>query len=98
MEGWAILGRPVKIFCHSDSGSPPITYTLLRSSHPVASISTQAPSEKARFTVSVGSAAELSSLMCEARNNLKEAPLSRRLEATLVGKCPTVLPERLQAS
>lgn len=98
MEGWAILGQPVRIFCQSDSGSPPITYTLLRSSKPVATISKQLPSEQVLFTVSVGSAAELSSLMCEARNKPKEAKLSRRLEATLVGKCPTVLPECLQSS
>lgn len=98
MKGRAILGRPVQILCQSDSGSLPISYTLLRSNKPVDTISVQLPSEKAVFTVSVGSAAELSKLTCEARNNPSNAPHSSELEATVVGKCPAVLPEYLQSS
>lgn len=88
--GWAILGRPVQVLCQSDSGSLPINYTLLRGYEPVDAVSVQLSSERAVFSVSVSSAAELSSLMCEARNHPREAPLSRRLEATLVGGCPTL--------
>lgn len=90
VEGRAILGRPVRILCQSDSGSLPINYTLLRGYEPVDSVSVQRPSEQAVFTVRVGSTADLRRLMCEARNHPRDAPLSSRLNATLVGQCPAV--------
>lgn len=92
VKGRAILGRPVRILCQSDSGSPPINYTLLRGWEPVDTVSVQLPSQQAEFTVGVSSSAELSRLTCEARNNPRKAPRSPGLDALVVGKCPTVPP------
>lgn len=85
VEGRAILGRPVKIVCGSDSGSPPINYTLIKGYDPVGSAVAQLPSDRAVFTVTISSAAEMGTFMCEARNGPKNTPLSRRLNVTVVG-------------
>uniref|UniRef100_H3DJF7 Platelet endothelial cell adhesion molecule n=1 Tax=Tetraodon nigroviridis TaxID=99883 RepID=H3DJF7_TETNG len=84
VKGRAILGRPVRILCQSDSGSPPINYTLLRGWEPVDTVSVQLPSQQAEFTVGVSSSAELSRLTCEARNSPRKAPRSPGLDALVV--------------
>lgn len=86
IEGLAILGRPVKILCGSDSGSPPINYTLFKEYKAVDTAVVQLPSERAVFMVTVSSAAEMGKFMCEARNGPHYAPLSSRLNATVVGQ------------
>lgn len=87
VEGRAIVGRPVKILCQSDSGSLPINYTLLKDNDPEDTVVVRLPSERAVFTVTAGSAAAMSRFMCEARNGHKDPPLSTRLNVTVVGKC-----------
>lgn len=86
VEGRAILGRPVKILCQSDSGSLPINYTLLKNYNPVDSVVIKLPSERAVFTVTIVSTAEMSTFMCEARNGRKDPPRSKRMNVTVVGK------------
>ncbi|XP_029706097.1 platelet endothelial cell adhesion molecule isoform X5 [Takifugu rubripes] len=84
VEGRAILGRPVKILCESDSGSPPINYTLLKGNIKLDTVEVRLPSERAVFMVTISSPAEMSRFMCEASNGPKDPPLSRRLNTTVV--------------
>lgn len=85
VEGRAVLGRPVKILCGSDSGSLPINYTLMKGYDQVDTVVVKLPWERAVFTVTTSSAADMGQFMCEARNGPKEPPLSRRLNLTVVG-------------
>lgn len=84
--GWAVLGQPVKILCQSDTGSLPINYTLLKNYDPVNSTIVKLPSQQALFTVNITRTDEINRYMCEAKNSPKEAPLSKRLNATVIGK------------
>lgn len=86
MEGGAVLGRPLRILCESDSGSLPINYTLMKGYEPVGRVVARLPSDRAVFTVTVSSAAEVSAFMCEASNSPKTPPLSKRLNVTVVGE------------
>lgn len=88
--GFAVLGKPIKILCQSDAGSLPINYTLLKVYDPVSMATVGLPSQKAIFTVNITRADELNEYMCEAKNTHvphKIPPLSRRLNASVVGKC-----------
>lgn len=85
VEGRAILGRPMKIVCKSDSGSLPINYTLLKDFDRVDTVEVRLPSKGAVFMVTISSPAEMSRFMCEASNNPKNHSLSRTLNTTVVG-------------
>ncbi|XP_077427421.1 platelet endothelial cell adhesion molecule isoform X3 [Vanacampus margaritifer] len=82
--GRAVLGRPFKVLCQSDIGSLPINYTLLKEYEQLSMASVKIPFEQAVFTVTIQQPGEISKFMCEAKNSQKEAPLSKRLEATVV--------------
>ncbi|XP_068583098.1 LOW QUALITY PROTEIN: platelet endothelial cell adhesion molecule [Cebidichthys violaceus] len=81
--GRAVLGQPFKILCHSDFGSLPINYTLLRGYEQLDTAVVKQRIQQALFTVSINNPDEISKFMCEAKNRNKEAPLSRRLNATV---------------
>ncbi|KAG7238230.1 hypothetical protein INR49_031145 [Caranx melampygus] len=72
VEGEAILGRPIKIHCHSDNGSLPINYTLIKHNDILSTKTIRLPTEKALFTVTINSPEEINSFMCEAENNQKQ--------------------------
>ncbi|XP_028310070.1 platelet endothelial cell adhesion molecule isoform X3 [Gouania willdenowi] len=82
--GKAVLGQPIQILCQSDIGSLPINYTLLKGFDEVSTISVQLPGQRAIFRVTAHMPEELSKYMCEAKNSHREAPLSRRLNATVI--------------
>lgn len=86
--GSAVLGQPIKILCQSDDGSLPINYTLVKGYDRVSTATIRLPSQKAVFTVNVTRGDELNSHMCEAKNSHRGTPpLSRRLNANVIGKC-----------
>ncbi|XP_058496612.1 platelet endothelial cell adhesion molecule-like isoform X2 [Solea solea] len=95
--GRAILGKPVKIRCHSDFGSFPINYTLLRGYDILRTNTVKLPTQEAVFTVTINNPEEIRKYMCEAQNNPKTGLLSSRLNATLIeplrGLTLTVLPD-----
>ncbi|XP_035493462.2 platelet endothelial cell adhesion molecule isoform X3 [Scophthalmus maximus] len=82
--GKVVLGQPFNIRCHSDTGSFPINYTLIRNYDNVATTSVKLPSQEALFSVTISRPEELSKYMCEAKNNRKEVPPSKRLNATAI--------------
>ncbi|XP_044044731.1 platelet endothelial cell adhesion molecule isoform X3 [Siniperca chuatsi] len=82
--GRAVLGQPFKILCQSDIGSLPINYTLLRDYDPLGTTSVKLLHEQALFTVTITKPDEISKYMCEAKNSHKQAPLSKRLNATVI--------------
>lgn len=82
--GNAILGQPVKILCRSHTGSPPITYTLIKDYNTVSNITVLLTTEEAFFIVT--NASELKSYMCEARNSRRNSQLSERLNVPITGK------------
>lgn len=85
VDGKAVLGQPFKIRCQSDTGSLPINYTLLKDYSQLSTASVKLPTQQALFTVTINKPEEISKYMCEAKNNHKEAPLSKRLNATVIG-------------
>ncbi|XP_068445118.1 platelet endothelial cell adhesion molecule isoform X2 [Clinocottus analis] len=82
--GRAVLGRPFKILCHSELGSLPINYTLLTGYEQLSTFIVKQPLQQALFTVSITKPDEISKYMCEAKNRQREAPLSKRLNATVI--------------
>ncbi|XP_040002657.1 platelet endothelial cell adhesion molecule isoform X2 [Xiphias gladius] len=84
VDGKAVLGQPFKIRCQSDTGSLPINYTLLKDYSQLSTASVKLPTQQALFTVTINKPEEISKYMCEAKNNHKEAPLSKRLNATVI--------------
>ncbi|XP_033985177.1 platelet endothelial cell adhesion molecule isoform X3 [Trematomus bernacchii] len=82
--GRAVIGQSFKILCQSDIGSLPINYTLLLGYDQLNTTTVKEPFQQALFTVTVRTSDEISKYMCEARNSQKEAPLSKRLNATVI--------------
>uniref|UniRef100_UPI0037E9161E platelet endothelial cell adhesion molecule isoform X3 n=1 Tax=Semicossyphus pulcher TaxID=241346 RepID=UPI0037E9161E len=84
VEGRAVLGRPFKIRCQSDTGSLPINYTLLKDHKELSTISVKLPNQPALFTVTINYPAEINKFMCEAKNSHKETSLGKKLNATVI--------------
>ncbi|XP_070711966.1 platelet endothelial cell adhesion molecule isoform X3 [Pempheris klunzingeri] len=82
--GRAIQGRPSKILCQSDTGSLPINYTLLMDDEQLSTISVKLRFQKALFTVTITKPGDVNKYTCEAKNNHRAAPRSRRLNATVI--------------
>ncbi|KAM9792166.1 platelet endothelial cell adhesion molecule [Neosynchiropus ocellatus] len=80
----AVLGRPFKILCRSDSGSLPINYTLHKAFLPVDHFTVRLPDQQAVFTVTVSSPEEMKQFLCEAQNSQRLNHLSKKLDATLI--------------
>nr|XP_043884000.1 platelet endothelial cell adhesion molecule isoform X3 [Solea senegalensis] len=100
--GRAILGKPVKIRCHSDFGSFPINYTLLTGDDILSTSTVRLPTQEAVFTVTINKPEEIRKYMCKAQNNPKNGLPSSRLNATLIeplrGLTLTVLPDLTEIS
>ncbi|XP_063739335.1 platelet endothelial cell adhesion molecule isoform X3 [Eleginops maclovinus] len=80
----AVIGKPLKILCQSDNGSLPISYTLLSGHDQLNTTIVKELFQRAIFTVNISKPDEISKYMCEARNSRKEAPRSKRLNATVI--------------
>ncbi|XP_077460325.1 platelet endothelial cell adhesion molecule isoform X2 [Stigmatopora argus] len=84
VAGRAVLGRPFKILCQSDTGSLPINYTLLQDYEQLSMAIVKMPFEQALFTITINHPGDINKFMCEAKNSQREGPLSKRLDATVV--------------
>ncbi|XP_056265766.1 platelet endothelial cell adhesion molecule isoform X3 [Pseudoliparis swirei] len=84
MVGRAVLGRPFQILCRSDVGSLPVNYTLLTGYDPLSTVTVERPPRQALFTATVHKPEDIGKFMCEAQNRQREAPLSKRLNATVI--------------
>ncbi|XP_035038540.2 platelet endothelial cell adhesion molecule isoform X2 [Hippoglossus stenolepis] len=82
--GKAVLGQPFRILCQSDTGSFPINYTLIRDYEQLSTTTVKLPPQEALFTVTISRPDEISKYMCRAKNNHREALLSKRLNATVI--------------
>ncbi|XP_041640998.1 platelet endothelial cell adhesion molecule isoform X3 [Cheilinus undulatus] len=102
VRGRAVLHRPFKILCQSDFGSLPINYTLMKDYTNISTFSVKLPGEEAIFPVTISHPAEISKFMCEAKNSPKGAPLSKRLNASVVVPLThptlTVIPNKAEIS
>ncbi|TRY56334.1 hypothetical protein DNTS_034952 [Danionella cerebrum] len=93
--GSVILEKPFWIFCESENGSLPITYTLKRNGLTLNRTVVSGPQEEARFLASISTPSDISSFLCEAENNGKPSvKKSQRLHATVIVGKPllTVIP------
>ncbi|XP_033947789.1 platelet endothelial cell adhesion molecule isoform X4 [Pseudochaenichthys georgianus] len=82
--GRVVIGQSFKILCQSDIGSLPINYTLLWGYDQLNITTVKERFQQALFTVTIRKSDEISKYMCEARNGQREAPLSKRLNATVI--------------
>ncbi|KAK5900040.1 hypothetical protein CesoFtcFv8_009454 [Champsocephalus esox] len=82
--GRVVIGQSFKILCQSDFGSLPINYTLLWGYDQLNITTVKERFQQALFTVTIRKSDEISKYMCEARNGQREAPLSKRLNATVI--------------
>lgn len=87
--GQVILGQPVKILCHSHTGSLPINYTLKKGNTIVGKIIVRLHSERAIFTVH--NTSDLGGYKCDAINCARTRPLqsnnpSTMQTATVIGR------------
>ncbi|XP_019939251.2 platelet endothelial cell adhesion molecule isoform X2 [Paralichthys olivaceus] len=82
--GKAVLGKPFKILCQSDTGSFPINYTLIQNFVQMSTTTVTLLSQKALFTVTVSMPDDISKYMCEAKNSPRDGLLSKRLNATII--------------
>ncbi|XP_057183072.1 platelet endothelial cell adhesion molecule isoform X2 [Triplophysa rosa] len=95
VDGPVIVGKPFRIYCHSDNGSLPIFYNLKRNHFNLNWTKVSSHHDEASFLATVSTPAEISSYWCEAKNN-GPPKMSERLNASVivpVGKpLLTVLP------
>ncbi|XP_022595685.1 platelet endothelial cell adhesion molecule-like isoform X2 [Seriola dumerili] len=82
--GKAILGQPIQIHCHSETGSLPINYTLIKGSKKLNTTTVKMPTQKAVFTVTIVKPEELKNFLCEAGNNHEKGKLSGTLNAVAI--------------
>lgn len=65
-----MLGKPFQLICHSDSGTPPITYTLRGPKKMVKVKVVNKPGERAIFNASaINAAAHIDNFLCHANNS-----------------------------
>jgi len=95
MVGRAVLGRPFQILCRSDVGSLPVNYTLLTGYDPLSTVTVERPPRQALFTATVHKPEDIGKFMCEAQNRQREAPLSKRLNATVIGRDPELFKQSI---
>ncbi|XP_056102126.1 platelet endothelial cell adhesion molecule isoform X2 [Rhinichthys klamathensis goyatoka] len=96
VDGPVIVEKPFWIRCHSENGSLPITYSLKRNNLILNSTKVSRFQEEARFLALISTPSDITSYMCEAKNNDVSIKMSERLQVTVivpVGKpLLTVLP------
>uniref|UniRef100_A0A3P9N4Z6 Ig-like domain-containing protein n=1 Tax=Poecilia reticulata TaxID=8081 RepID=A0A3P9N4Z6_POERE len=84
VSGSAILGRKVVIFCLSDTGTPPITYTLWKASKQNQITVVHEFNKAANFTVVINETGRLNHYLCTASNGDRTPELSHKLQTAVV--------------
>ncbi|KAL7890911.1 hypothetical protein AOLI_G00003870 [Acnodon oligacanthus] len=70
-----VLDRPFKIHCHSEYGSFPINYTLIRNQKPLNQILSQHEHDHAVFSAVISTKEEIHDYRCIAQNSQNNPPL-----------------------
>ncbi|XP_054897495.1 platelet endothelial cell adhesion molecule isoform X2 [Poeciliopsis prolifica] len=84
VSGSAILGRRVQIFCLSDTGTPPISYTLSNADKQNQTAIIHEFNEAANFTIVINETGGLSHYLCMASNGDRTPKLSDKLQAAVI--------------
>ncbi|XP_051568007.1 platelet endothelial cell adhesion molecule isoform X3 [Myxocyprinus asiaticus] len=85
VDGPVIVGKPFWIVCHSENGSLPIFYTLKRKHFNGNWTDAYIHNNKSRFLAMISTPADISSYLCEAKNNgPASAKMSERLYAPVI--------------
>ncbi|KAL6455699.1 hypothetical protein MHYP_G00355500 [Metynnis hypsauchen] len=71
-----VLHRPFKIHCHSEYGSFPINYTLIRNRKPLNQILSQDENDHAIFSAVISTKEEIHYYKCNAQNSQNNPPLT----------------------
>ncbi|KAL6102687.1 pecam1 [Pungitius sinensis] len=75
--GTLVLGKPFQLLCRSDSGTPPIAYTLNSPGAPAETVVASEPGRGAVFNCSaIRETPALSDFLCHARNSDNRPPAS----------------------
>ncbi|XP_061581034.1 platelet endothelial cell adhesion molecule isoform X2 [Cololabis saira] len=80
---WLILGSPFTIYCQSENGSLPITYSLWRKFEQINQTTVSQPRRGAAFPLTINNVEEINSYRCEATNGKKPVS-SKGLNATVI--------------
>lgn len=84
-----IVGKPFRVSCEAENGTFPITYTLLKTSVPVANMKVDKAADKAIFNItSISFPKDIHSFSCQASNHVFNET-SEPLRATVIGKRST---------
>uniref|UniRef100_A0A8B9BWZ3 Ig-like domain-containing protein n=2 Tax=Anser TaxID=8842 RepID=A0A8B9BWZ3_9AVES len=77
-----VMNQNVSLSCHSDSGSPPIKYTLFKYSQKVSTLN-RIDLMPALFNLTINSASDVGEYKCKAENKIYGRRYSRSLNFTL---------------
>jgi len=86
VDGPVIVGKAFWIRCHSENGSLPITYSLKSNNFIRNWTKVSRFQEEARFSALISTPSEITSYMCEAKNNDVSVKMSERLQVTVIGE------------
>ncbi|KAM6376975.1 allergin-1 [Pluvialis apricaria] len=79
-----VMNQNVSLSCHSDSGSPPVTYTLFKHNQKVSTLNTQ-DLTPGLFNFTINSASDVGEYKCKAENNISSGgKYSNSLNFTLI--------------
>lgn len=79
------MNQNVSLSCHSDSGSPPVRYTLFKHSQKVSALN-KTDLTPALFNLTINSASDVGEYKCKAENEISNGEkYSRSLNFTLKG-------------
>uniref|UniRef100_A0A3Q2Q8A1 Platelet endothelial cell adhesion molecule n=1 Tax=Fundulus heteroclitus TaxID=8078 RepID=A0A3Q2Q8A1_FUNHE len=84
VHGSAILGKELNISCLSETGTPPITYTLWKNNKQDNTVVVQEFHKPAMFTVLVSEPEQLHEYFCRASNGNREPELSDKLRTAVI--------------
>ena len=90
------MGKPFQLFCHSDSGTLPITYTLFSPNRVVESMEVSHPGEQAIFNTSaVNKRSDVDKFLCHAKNSPQRTSVTETGQllrsATIIGVLDAVM-------
>ncbi|XP_014895595.1 platelet endothelial cell adhesion molecule isoform X6 [Poecilia latipinna] len=84
VSGSAVLGKRVAIFCLSDTGTPPITYTLWKASKQNQIAVVHEFNKAANFSVVINETGRLNHYLCTASNGDRTPGLSDKLQTAVI--------------
>ncbi|XP_051754053.1 platelet endothelial cell adhesion molecule isoform X3 [Ctenopharyngodon idella] len=88
--GPVIVDKPFLILCHSENGTLPIIYSLMRNDITLNRTEVSDPHEKAHFLALISTPSDISSYLCAAENNGR-VKMSERLHVTVIVPVETPL-------